>query len=131
MNLQQRERVPTCFREDAFPYVVVQREGDDRVQQGTSFTMAQTLQDQLRKPGKERELYPSSEEQCHRICEQSPSDECHRLRRGVVQPWSVVDATDQRLLRPQSREQAQRPEPHQESIWWVAPAHAEHLAQSV
>jgi hypothetical protein len=68
-----------------------------------SFTMAQTLQDQLREPGKDREPSPSSEEQCHRICEQSPSDECHRLRRGVVQPLRVVDDTDQRLLRPQSR----------------------------
>jgi hypothetical protein len=71
---------------------------------------------ELREAAQFRPWPARGEEQDDRFGQQPPGDEAEDLRRGPVQPLSVVDQAEQRLLLRGARQQVQHRQPDQELI---------------
>ena len=112
-------------------HLLVHDKGDHRVQQGTRIAIAQALQTNSGSPAKTAGIVRAANSK------PTGSASSRRATNAIVcaeawsNHWRVVDHTEQRLLRAQSREQAQRPQPHQEPIGRTAPMEAEDRVQGV
>ena len=125
-QLEQRERVASCLREDPVAYAHVQREPQCRAQQRAGIAVEQAVHLEIRQVPKLLARLPCREHESHRLGQQPASDERERQRRGLIQPLRVVDDAEQGTLLSDLRDQAQDAQADEKPVRGCARAEPEH-----
>ena len=125
-QLQQCERIAPRLRDDPIAHPLIQHEAHRRAQERPRVAVAKTFHLELGQVPKLLARLTFGEDDPHRFGQQSPSHECQRQGRRLVQPLRVIDDAQQRMLLRHLREQAQHRQPDQERIRGRAGAQAEH-----
>jgi hypothetical protein len=115
-QLHQRQRVPMGLRDDPVANQFVQRSRDHRLKERSRVLIGQAADRELRESCQLPAGSALSEDDRDRLGAQPPRYEGERLRRGAVEPLSVVDHAKQRPLVTDVGQERQGREPHEESI---------------
>ena len=117
-QLEQREGVSPRLRDDPLADPRVDRALHDGVEERACVGRAQASDRQIRKPG-QREVVGGLAHGDHdrdALCEQAAGNECDRLQRDRIEPLSVVDEADQRLVLRELGQQIEDGEPDEEPV---------------
>ena len=132
-QFKERERITTCFRDDPIPNERIRWATHDQVKKPASVLSIQAAEPEFWQPRKFILItdIASSNKNHYPLGEQSPADKRNRLHRGPVDPLSIIDKPNDRLLLRYGRHQLQGGDTYQKSFRRGALGEAEHLIQNV
>jgi hypothetical protein len=132
-QLQQGQRIAARLGDDAVPHTLVERAGDDGVEEFAGLALVQSTYGKLRQVGEDLAgagLADGQDEQ-NGFGEQSAGNEFQGLGRHPVQPLRVVDQTEQLLVADGPGEQTQGGQADQKPVGRITDLHPERRAQCV
>ena len=117
-QLQDRQRVATRLCHEPVADPLVEPAGDDGRKQGPRVLIREPAERQLRQAHQLTlvGLIADGEHERHRLGQQPPRDESEDLLRGDVEPLRVIDEAQQRPLRRDLGQQAERGQADQEAV---------------
>ena len=115
-QLQQSERVPARLDNDPIQHALIQRSGQDRLQQRPRITTPQGLDAKLRQSRERVAQLASREHERDLLRQQATGHERERARRRTVEPLRVIDDTSERPLLRSLGQQAEGRQSDQERI---------------
>ena len=117
-QLEDRQRVASRLRDEPVADALIETARDDRRQQGARVVLREPCEPELGQP---QQLAPAdrvahAEHDRHRLGQQPSRDESENLPRGAIEPLGVIDKTQQRPLRGNLGQQAERGQGDQEAV---------------
>jgi hypothetical protein len=103
--------------QDPFAYLLVQRPRRHQGQEFQSIGRLEAFDRKLRQTPEVLARLVRGEQDHHRLGRQPPGHKRQCLRRGPIQPLRIVDYAQKRSLLSPGRQQVQRSQANQETIW--------------
>src|SRR5215207_5147757 len=116
-QLEDRQRIAARLRDEPVADALIETPWDDRRQQGARVVLREPCEPELGQP---QQLAPVGrvahrEHDRHRLGQQPSRDESENLPRGAIEPLGIIDKAEQRPLRGNLGQQAERGQGDQEA----------------